>query len=357
MKKINFKKILSVTTLCFGLSNFAVAQCHANYTYIVGNSGSVNFTNTSTGTTGTPSYNWNFGDGTSSNTASPTHTYPYNGTYYTNLFISDTTGHCGDSISQAITITNGLTCNIAAGFSYSTGSAGQINFTNTTANAPSGVIYSWTFGDGGNSNQTSPSHTYNYNSSYTISLVVSDSSGACSNTTSQTFTISNADTCNLHVSYTYTLASNGLVYFTSTSTGVDSSATINWSFGNNNSSYNQLHTSNTYAYNGTYYATLHIGDSTSVCYGNHTDTIIITTATAPSCGAHFTDSLVSNGTVLFANQSFGTTANTNYYWNFGFGGATSSSINPSFTYTTNGVYLVNLSQNSYSVTKRTVFQK
>jgi PKD repeat protein len=340
-KKISFKNVLSIVVLCLGLNQITIAQCHASYTYTVGSSGSVNFTNTSTGVVGSTRYNWHFSDGASSFAVSPTHTFLYNGTYNVNLAMWDTSGTCFDSISQIINITNGLTCNIAASFSYSIGSGGQLNFTNTSSNTPSNAIYSWGFGDGTSSNIVSPSHTYSYNGSYTVNLYVSDSNGFCNNAIAQTVTVTNGNTCNLHVNYTYTLGANGQVFFTNTTTGGDTSnISINWNFGDGSST--QLSPSHAFQYNGTYYVSLHMGDTLSLCSGSHSDTIKITNATnAPVCGASFSDSLRPTGLVNFINQSWGTSGTTVYTWSFGDGG-TSNLLNPSHTYAHNGLYVVSL---------------
>jgi PKD repeat protein len=341
-KKINFKKILGIAALCLSLNQITVAQCslHASYTYTTGSAGLVNFTNTSTGATGSTVYKWYFSDGANSYLTSPSHTFQYNGSYFVNLSMWDTLGNCFDSTSQTINITTGLTCNIAASFSYSAGSGGQLNFTNTTTNAPSNATYSWGFGDGSGSNLASPSHTYYYNGTYSVSLYVSDSSGVCTNSTAQTVTVTNGNICNLNVSFTYTLGSNGQVLFTNTTTGADTSANVTWNFGPGYS--NQSSPTNTYQYNGTYYVTLQVGDSLSSCHGSQTQTVTITnTVNAPVCGVSFNDSITGN-TVHFMTGSFGTTSATIYSWSFG-DGTTSNIMSPSHTYAYNGTYVVTLS--------------
>jgi len=344
-KKMNFKKMLGIAVLCLGLNQITVAQCTASYTYTTGSSGLVNFTNTSSGT-GSIVYNWHFNDGTgvTSSLASPTHTFHYNGTYNVSLSMWDSLGNCFDSTSQNINITNGLTCNIAAGFSYSAGGGGQINFTNTSANVPSGATYSWSFGDGSGSNVASPStHTYYYNGSYSVYLYIADSLGFCTNSTVQTITVTNGNVCNINVNYTYTLGTNGQVFFTNTTTGADTSVQFNWNFNPGYS--NQSSPTNTYQYNGTYYVTLQVGDSMSPCHGSHTDTITIINATnAPVCGASFSDSTQNQvgGTINFMNTSWGTSGTTIYSWSFG-DGSTSNVMSPSHTYAYNGIYSVTLS--------------
>jgi PKD repeat protein len=337
---IKLKKMLGIAVLCLELNGIVSAQCHAGYTYTAGSS--VNFTNTSTGTTGSTVYHWYFGDGGSSSIASPTHTYQYNGNYNANLSIWDSAGNCFDSTSQIITITNALTCNIAASFSYSAGSNGQINFTSTATNVPTGAIYSWDFEDGSGSTQISPSHSYYFNGTYTVSLHISDSTYYCSNTTSQVVTVSNGNICNMKAGLTYTIMSNGQVAFTNSSTGMDTMTRFIWGFGDG-SEYWGSSTTHTYAYNGTYYVNLRVWDTLTNCNSSITDTIKITnTVNAPVCTASFIDSLDNNGLVLFISISSGAiSSNTMYSWSFGDGG-TSTIQNPYHTYSVNGTYLVTL---------------
>jgi PKD repeat protein len=340
--KMRLKKVFGIAAMCLGLNATINAQCSAGFIYTLGSSGVVNFTNTSTVTMGTPTYSWYFGNGTTSNAVSPTDTFQYNGTYNVTLFLN--TGSCVDSISQSVTVTNGLTCNIVPSFSYSAGSNGQINFTNTSTNLPTGALYYWGFGDGYSSNLVSPSHEYSLNGSYVAQLSIYNANLTCHSAINQTVTVSNAAICNLSVNYTYTLGSNGQVNFTNSSTGTDSSLNPNWNFGDGTSSTIQS-PSHVYTYNGTYYVNLHLGDSLTTCYGSHQDTITITNApTAPVCNAYFIDSVQANGTVNFTNLSSGTTTNTTYYWTFG-NGDTSTLANPSATYTANGVYITYLQIN------------
>ncbi|MBS1624602.1 MAG: PKD domain-containing protein [Bacteroidetes bacterium] len=71
----------------------------ANFGYTVGASGSVAFHDSTTGTPVT--YSWNYGDNTTTGTtASPTHSYAANGTYYVCLTVTNVSGtstHC-DSV-------------------------------------------------------------------------------------------------------------------------------------------------------------------------------------------------------------------------------------------------------------------
>ena len=65
-----------------------------------------------------------------------------------------------------------------------------VNFTNTSTDSGGTInAYSWTFGDGGTSTSASPSHTYTAAGTYTVTLKVTDSTGA-TNSTSKSVTVS-----------------------------------------------------------------------------------------------------------------------------------------------------------------------
>ena len=51
-----------------------------------------------------------------------------------------------------------------------------VNFTDKSLNNP--TSWQWDFGDGGNSTQANPTHTYNTDGSHTISLTVSNEFGS-----------------------------------------------------------------------------------------------------------------------------------------------------------------------------------
>jgi len=65
-----------------------------------------------------------------------------------------------------------------------------VNFTNTSTDSGGTInAYSWTFGDGGTSTSASPSHTYTAAGTYTVTLKVTDNTGA-TNSTSKSVTVS-----------------------------------------------------------------------------------------------------------------------------------------------------------------------
>ena len=344
MKKIikpKLKKTWAILVFCACLTSLSFAQCHAGFTYTLAANGQANFTNTSSGLGAGTVYHWNFGDGSSSALLSPNHSFTYNGNYVVNLSVWDSSGSCFDSTSQVLSVTNGITCNIAASFSYTAGSAGQYTFTNTSTNMPGGAHISWYFANGNSSALNSPTFVFPYNGSYQVQLNVSDSSGMCSNYVVQTLTVTNSNPCNLQSQFTFTNSAAGQVQFTNTSLGLDSTTLIRWNFGDGAGS-NILSPSHAYAYNGTYTVNLQIGDTLTPCYSNFTATLSITNAAnATACTANFTDSVKANGMVYFTNLSSSTSGSIQYSWSFG-DGQNSMSVNPIHTYTANGNYYVSL---------------
>lgn len=149
-------------------------QLVANYSHVVGNSGQVNFTSGSTGTTNTTSYFWDFGDGIYSLVANPSHTYLYNGAYAVMLKV--TNGNCRDSIITSINVT-GLPCAANAVFNLSPGQ--QPQYWIATPAYPWNITgATWDWGDGSISAGLYTSHIYSVAGTYSICLTVTTSCGA-----------------------------------------------------------------------------------------------------------------------------------------------------------------------------------
>jgi len=87
----------------------------------------------------------------------------------------------GGSTSDEITVTiiessgNVPVANFSSNITSGTAPL-SINFTDQSTNNPTG--WQWTFGDGGTNTQQNPSHTYNTDGSYTVTLTVTNSSGS-----------------------------------------------------------------------------------------------------------------------------------------------------------------------------------
>ena len=263
-------------------------SCSASFTY-TSSSSSISATSTSTGTTSTTAYSWNLIN--ASNTfliggTSYVFNSLYNGTYTLSLSISDSLGCSNTGPFQTITISGGQDAPACvSSFTYATGSAGAVNYTNTSPSDPyNNTYYIWNFGDGATVSTTNPTHTYYYNGTYVVSLNVNNNTSGCSTSSTQTITITNgqsAPSCNAN--FTYTLGVTGQSNFTSQYTGTSPTTSYYWDFGNGG--YSQAkNPSYTYPYNGTYNVTLYVTDSVNnYCSSNTTQTLAITNTAPQPC--------------------------------------------------------------------------
>ncbi len=124
-------------------------------------------------TSGVPtSWMWYFGDGATSTSQNPSHTYTSAGLYTVKLVSGSTTEQ--DSIEKVdyITVTTGLNADFTATPLYGNTPL-LVQFTDATSGGTP-TSWLWEFGDGNTSNLQNPSHTYNANGLYTVKLTVTE---------------------------------------------------------------------------------------------------------------------------------------------------------------------------------------
>jgi PKD repeat protein len=136
----------------------------------------VNLTGSATGGTSPYSYRWTFGDGGSSTSQNPSHTYSSAGSYTATLTVTDSQS-ATNSKSLTITVTSAHAQLVAtASASPTSGQAPlTVNFTGSATGSAPRCSYSWNFGDGGTSSTQNPSYTYSAVGTYTATLTVTDS--------------------------------------------------------------------------------------------------------------------------------------------------------------------------------------
>lgn len=123
-------------------------------------------------------YRWDFGDGTTSTSQNPSHTYPATGTYTACLTIvglNDDGDCCTDSICLPVTVDcEPCSCEVFPDFSFeSKGCSIQFNDQSTGNDCSTITQWDWDFGDGNTSTSQNPNHTYAASGSYTVCLTVS----------------------------------------------------------------------------------------------------------------------------------------------------------------------------------------
>ncbi|MEM6964472.1 MAG: PKD domain-containing protein [Bacteroidota bacterium] len=267
----------------------------------------------------TTSWNWSFpgGNPTTSTDQNPTVTYNNEGSYTVTLVASNGSGSSTSSITDFILVDDVP----SAGFSQNTNGL-TVSFTNASTNANS---YNWDFGDGNTSNQSNPTHTYTNDGTYDVILTATNNCGSV--TTTQTIIIATVPTAGFSANTTSGCV-DLVVQFSDQSS--NNTTAWNWSFpGGNPAVSTEQNPTVTYGAAGVYSVTLEVSNATGTNTIAQTNYVVVDDVPSVSFSQN------TNGlTVDFTNNS--TNANS-YNWDFG-DGNTSTQINPSHTYTQDGVY-------------------
>ncbi|MFM2388147.1 MAG: hypothetical protein RL660_2904 [Bacteroidota bacterium] len=287
-----------------------------------------------------------FGDGTSSNSISPSMSHQYNisGNYTAMFVYTDTLNNCIDTVWQTFfagTCSTSL-CNVQ--FTDSTDSLNPCTYYFYTSNINNTSTFGYyDFGDGTSSAGSNgvTSHTYNNNGIYQVSLYYVDSINGCIDSAFHYILVMGcSSSCGASLaSFTDTIpcqwvfmpsvngntATSGTVYF-----GDGSSASANGNF--------LLHQ---YALDGTYLACFIYIDSNNGCVDTFCHTIVVTGCGA-ACNAAFTFTNDSLTPCIFDFNALGVNnISTAGYFSFGDGTSAAANIgNTSHTYAGSGIYNV-----------------
>lgn len=194
------------------------------------------------------SWAWNFGNGNTSTSQNPTHTYMANGAYDVTLIVGTDQG-CLDTVTYAVpryAIPN-------ADFTAANVCFGQItNFVNTSS-VESGIIQSayWTYGDGESSSIYSPSYSYDTFGNFPVTLYVETENG-CKDTVKMDYQVYPQPVANFEFTPGFTDMLSPDVQFTDLSQYAES---WDWRFGNYGGSSEQ-HPLFTFPASGSYDITL-----------------------------------------------------------------------------------------------------
>jgi gliding motility-associated-like protein len=188
--------------------------------------------------------------------------------------------------------------------------AGSGTFNNTTTIADgsiSTVTYNWTFSNGGNSTQTSPTHSFTTTGPFDITLVATSADGCVEDTTRQLTTVY-AEPQAIFTPGSPEVCLGTAVTFTDASTAPASTVSgWNWNFGDGNTSPDQSPT-HTYASSGTYTVTLTVTSAIGCVSSSTSHSVTVNklpvaqfTTSAATCATRditFTDASQANSGVL-----------------------------------------------------------
>ena len=285
------------------------------------------------------SWQWNFGDGSTSTTRNPCHTYTADSSYTVTLITTFSSG-CKDTIvvPNAVNISSPHADFNAPTVAFC--APALVNFNNLSTNATS---YLWDFGDSTTSVAATPSHVYNIPGDYTVTLIAIN--GSCRDTmkkvnylhvpgTSSYFNLTSLQSC-----------VGNLVQFTDSSLNAQFWL---WNFGDGDSSTLQNPT-HLYSSTGSYIVSL-ITSDTLGCSSHYIFNNPIVVHPVPTANASTQDTVGCN--VFTASFTQNSSNATSYLWNFGDPASgtlnTDTTTAPTHTYATPGLYQVYLvATNSY----------
>lgn len=294
----------------------------------------VNFKDLSTGNP--TSWIWDLGNGTISYNRNSSTTYLNAGTYTVKLVVKNSSG--ADSVvkEQLIQVYPPPTVKFSG-----TPTSGclplETKFTDeSTTSAGTIAKWQWDFGDGFNSEEQNPTHTYTDQGNYNVSLRIVSSEGCKASVTIPSFIkIDTQIVPKFQASKVDFCKAPATISFTNSTVG-NGNNTYVWDFGDGNTSTEKSPT-HTYTQQGIFTVKLSVTNN-SGC------TIATTKKDYIHIGAvqanfEIPDINCKQKTVFFKNTSAPTPSKV--LWNFG-DGTTSTAISPTKTYTSSGTFSVQL---------------
>ncbi|WP_011308636.1 PKD domain-containing protein [Methanosarcina barkeri] len=308
---------------------------------------SVNFTDLSTNSP--TSWAWDFDndgvvDSTDQNT---TYTFTAAGNYTVNLTVTNSVGSDSTVKTDYITVSKSSTPTEPAPVAdftadVTSGTAPlSVQFTDLSENA---TEWNWDFGDGTNSAEQDPVHTFSEAGNYTVNLTVSNAEGNDSEVKTEYIIVSEPHSGTPVADFTATPTSGNApltVNFTDASIGNISS--YSWDF-NNDGTVDSTEQNPSYTYDkvGTYTVNLTVSNADGNDSEVKTEYIKVSSQSSAKPVAEFSASPTSGKTPLkvkFTDTSTGSP--TSWFWNFG-DGSKSFHQNPIHKYSKAGTYTVNL---------------
>ncbi|MGC8866449.1 MAG: PKD domain-containing protein [Bacteroidales bacterium] len=318
------------------ISSLTITTPQANFTYTTGCQGDLTqFTDLSINN-GVPitQWQWQFGDGGTSTSQNPVHTYQNSGIYLVSLLITNSQGCQSNGVKQVTIPSSPI-----ADFTFDTPCQGNSTHF-MDASLPAGntpiVSWYWDFGDGNNSTSQNPAHLYTLAGIYNVSLQVTDANG-CISSKNQQVTVYGVPLAN----FNYSIPQCDTVFFTDASAGGGSLITLwRWNFGdpasgmfNTSTQQNPWHV---YTLPGTYQVRLIVTNSNG-CSDTLTKPVIFDPFPQPDFSF---DIACSGDTTHF--QALNTAPNVvSYAWDFG-DGDNGSGPAPVHVYASPGTYSVTL---------------
>lgn len=322
-------------------STNVIDACKAEFTYFVDASGEYHFDNISVSAGSLTDYHWSFGDGMFSNNNNPVHFYNNFGDFEVCLTVRDSVSGCMDTYCEWIVrvdTTGGSNNYCFSDFTYvPVAGSMDVVFDNQAQGSFNKVR--WVFGDGTESTEFSPNHSYTAPGYYDVCLIVRDTLTNCMAEFCKVVQVGDAASdstfVDCHADFTYSTEADGSVYFENLSQGHFTKQ--HWRFGDMTFS-DMDSPSHLYTANRDYQVCLTIRDSVTGCMDEVCKQVVVQDfidSSFVNCEARFSYIFEDESTVVFDNRSMGTFTSSKWY--FG-NNSFSSEHSPVKSFSNAGVY-------------------
>lgn len=283
---------------------------------------------------------WEFGDGGTGTGSTTAHTYAANGVYIAKMIITDVNG-CIDTIRRMVTI-NDLIFHLDPDVDEGCAPLSVRFFSTIFTSIPfsgvypyaTGSTYSWTFGDGGTSTSSFPTHVYTAPGVYLAKCTLTTANG-CVAVDSITIRVGTPPHATFTASPLRVCLRDSVVFLATVDSGVIDDFV--WIFGDG-TTYIDSASRVTHRFSIPGYFTVTITPTFRGCYGTPwslSDTIVVDSPMAVADIVYNCEPFTS---MTFRNISWGSTS---VYWSFG-DGVTSTLDTVNHTYSAGGSYNVYL---------------
>lgn len=294
-------------------------------------------------------FQWHFGNGITSNALTPCVTFSDTGLFTIKLIITDNQG-CKDSLIKTNYI---KAINPIADFTADTTQAPcppfAVQFTSNSSGLAGTTSYYWDFGNGASSTAQNPVHIYTVPGAYSVTLIITSGNG-CSDTIVKTNYI-NIDGAVADITSDVINGCNqqNVCFNVSQSNSIS----FIWNFGDGTVTPGTDSICYTYTSPGIYEPSVILNNGAGCSYALPLNTIdIISYAASFEADKYY---LCQNGTVQFTSVVISSVPVVSYSWNFDDPASgnlnTSTSPNPSHTFSNVGTYIIELTViNQYNCT-------
>jgi PKD repeat protein len=139
----------------------------------------VDFSASASGGTPPYTYTWDFGDGTGGSGPNATHVYASAGYYHGTVSAQDSVGAASQDKEFTIHAIDPNALSVSAQADVNSGTVPlTVNFTGSASGGAPPYTYGWNFGDGGQSTDQNPAHTYTTVGTYHPVFTATDSTSA-----------------------------------------------------------------------------------------------------------------------------------------------------------------------------------